>query len=121
MANVFEEPTKESTSSSNFTHSGWSMTPYGSNDTSALKSVIEDRIVYATFVSSARYYTVRFYDGDVLLDTMQVKYGETANYTAEKEGFGFDGWQPSNENITADTDCYAQWTENVTFANASWE
>ena len=50
-----------------------------------------------------------------------MKYGETANYTAEKEGFGFDGWQPSNENITADTDCYAQWTENVTFANASWE
>lgn len=55
-------------------------------------------------------YTVNFYDGDTLLHTVEVAPGGTAEYTPEKEGYIFDGWEPSNANITADTDCYAKWT-----------
>lgn len=116
-----ETPTKESTNTQNFTHSGWALSEGGSTNSLILKSILEDTVVYAAFTSSTRYYTVNFYDGDTLLKTMNVEYGGTANYIAEKDGYGFDGWEPSNENIVADTNCYAKWAEQVTFANASWE
>lgn len=56
-------------------------------------------------------YTVNFYDDDgTFLHTVEVAPGGTAEYTPEKEGYIFDGWEPNNANITADTDCYAKWT-----------
>ena len=64
---------------------------------------------------SLRTFTVYFYNGSTLLQTAEnVQYGGTATYTGEtpaKDGFTFSGWQPSNVNITADTSCYAQFTE----------
>lgn len=117
------KPTRESTNTTNYTYSGWSLTSGGSADSNALKNVTEDRVVYASFAESVRYYTVRFYtEVGVLHETVQVTYGGTATPSAipEKQGFGFDGWSPNNENITEDTNCYAIWTEKISFANASW-
>ena len=115
------EPTRESTNTQTFDFNGWSLTAGGAADDSALLNVAEDRTVYAAYTASTRYYTVRFFDGDTLLHTVYAEYGSTAEYTANKEGVGFGGWQPSNENITQDTDCYAQWVEKIAFADASWE
>ena len=118
-----DKPTKESTNTINYTHNGWSLVSGGSADSTALKNVTEDRVVYASFAESVRYYTVNFYtEVGVLYETVQVTYGGTAepSVAPSKSGYGFDGWSPSNENITADTDCFAIWTETITFANASW-
>ncbi len=112
---------KSSTNTEVFAQNGWALSANGEADANALKNVTEDRIVYAAFVASTRYYTVRFFDGDTLLKTMQCTYGGTADYTIEKDGYLFNGWTPSNTNITADTDCYAQWATALTFANATWE
>ena len=118
-----DTPTKESTNTINFTHSGWSLTSGESSDVTALQNVINDRIVYAAFSESVRYYTVRFYtEVGELYETVQVTYRGTANPTSLpiKSGYSFNGWSPSNENITEDTDCYAVWDEKLTFAGASW-
>lgn len=115
-----ETPMKDPTNTIAYTFAGWSTTAGGEADASALAKVTEDRVVYAAYTESTRLYTVRFFDGDTLLNTMRVEYGATADYTATKDGAEFGGWQPSNTNITADTDCYAQWVENPTFANSTW-
>lgn len=114
-------PTKESTNTTNYTYSGWSMMDGGSADESALKNVTEDRVVYATFTSSVRYYTVNFYDNSELLYTEEVTYGGSVEYTpAKKDGYSFDGWQPSNMGITSNTDCYAQWIEGMRLKDYTW-
>lgn len=120
---LMEKPTKESTNTTNYDHNGWALAANGSADSSALLNVTEDRTVYAAFAESTRYYTVNFYTEEgVLHESVQVEYGGTAipSTTPAKKGYGFEGWSPSNENITADTDCYAVWVEYVTFANGSW-
>lgn len=116
-----ETPTRDPSNTQVFTYSGWAREANGDADASVLLNIAGDTTVYAAYTSATRYYTVRFFDGETLLNTMQVAYGATAAYTAVKHGYGFDGWQPSNENIVADTDCYAQWSETITFANGSWE
>ena len=118
-----EKPTKESSNTENFVYSGWSLRSYGSADTAALKSVTDDRVVYSAFAGSVRYYTVNFYsETGVLHESVQVTYGGTATPTAmpEKAGHYVSGWMPSNENITADTDCYAVWEKETVLKLADY-
>ena len=62
--------------------------------------------------SAVQKFTVYFYDGETLLQTVQnVPYGGTATFTGTeptKEDYQFTGWLPTPTNITADTACYAQ-------------
>ena len=64
-----------------------------------------------------RTYTVRFYNGNTLLQTVEnVPYGGTATYTGttpvspdgDPSDYPFEGWSPSNKNITGTTNCKAQ-------------
>lgn len=114
-----ETPVKTPTNTIAYTFDGWSATAGGSADNS-LDKVSADKTVYAAYTAGTRYYTVRFFDGETLLNTMQVEYGGTANYTTTKDGVMFNGWKPSNENIVADTDCYAQFIQNPLITD-SWE
>ena len=57
---LFDTPTKESTAQYSYTHYGWSLAANGATNADALKSVTEDRTVYATFVSAVRYYTISY-------------------------------------------------------------
>jgi hypothetical protein len=43
------------------------------------------------------------------------------SYLPNKDGYGFDGWTPEIATVTSDASYHAQWTEIITFANASWE
>ena len=106
-----ETPTKESTNTQNFTYSGWALTSGESANTSALKNVTEDRVVYASYTASVRYYTVNFYDETELLKTVQVTYGADASglHTPYKDGYLFAEWLPSVSNVTEDIDTYAQY------------
>lgn len=105
-------PTKENTAQYEYTFAGWSKTIGGSVDTDALLNVVTSRSVYAVFTATERTYTVRFYNDSVLLQTITVKYGESATFTGTepvKEGeWVFTGWSPAPTNVTEDMDCYAQ-------------
>lgn len=114
-------PKKESTVDKVFTYAGWAATDGGAVNANVLKAVTEDKTVYAAYTESVRKYTVRFYDGTTLLKTEQITYGGSSSYEYNKEGYVFDGWNPSPENITADMDCYGAWTEKANFATSSWE
>lgn len=112
-------PTKASTAQYSYSFTGWSLTAGGSANANALKAVVADRNVYAAFTSTVQKYTVRFYNGTTLVQTVsEVPYGSNASYTGDTpaktdvekpEDYEFTGWNPSPNGITGNTDCYAQY------------
>lgn len=110
-------PTKTSTAQYTYSFAGWAKKPGGAADSTALQAVTADRSVYAAFTATVRRYTVRFYNGSTLLQTVtNVAYGGSATYTGDTpvstegsaEDYPFEGWVPTGKNITGDTSCYAQ-------------
>lgn len=120
----FSKPTKTSTAKYSYTFDGWSLTIGGAKSSSALTAVDSDRYVYAHFSSTVRTYTVKFYSGSTLLQTVSnVPYGSSAKYTGstpvktgvdDPENYEFTGWKPSPTGITGDTTCYAQYAYSGT-------
>lgn len=113
-------PAKDSTVTTDYTFSGWSLTEGDSATATALKTVTEDRTVYAAFTSSVRKYTVKFYDGDVVLYTFELEYGSTPSTTTPTGSKVFDRWEPELAVVTGDASYYAVWKDKLIFANASW-
>ena len=62
-------------------------------------------------------YTVKFYNDTTLLQNYEnVVYGSSVVYTGAeptKDGYTFNGFEPSGARITGDTNCYAQFIENT--------
>lgn len=107
-----EAPTKESTAQNNYSFSGWGNV----NDVAIptiLNNITEDRVVYASFSASTRYYTINYYDGETLVHTEQLTYGSSSDYFYEKAGYTFESWTPAPTNITGDLNCYGKWYENT--------
>lgn len=111
-------PSKASTAQYTYSFTGWSLTPGGNADANALKAVTADRNLYAAYSSTLRYYTVYFYNGSTLLQTVSnVPYGGSATYSGSTptytgsgnaEDYEFTGFQPTGKGITGNTSCYAQ-------------
>lgn len=101
-------PTKASTAQYTYTFNGWDK---------SYTNITAPLTVNAKYTSTLRYYTVKFYNGSTLLQTVSnVAYGGTASYTGttpehtdDPENYKFNGWSPSNTNIQDDTSCYAQY------------
>ena len=112
-------PSRPSTAQYTYTFAGWSEKVGGSADSEALKAVTADRKVYAAFTATVQKYTVRFYNGSTLLQTVtNVPYGGSATYTGttpvktgvdDPELYEFTRWEPTGRNITGNTSCYAQY------------
>lgn len=111
------KPSRASTAQYSFAFAGWSRTANGSADSTAQQAVTTDRNLYAAYTYTVRTYTVYFYNGSTLLQTVtDVPYGSGATYTGETpvspdgsaEDYPFEGWSPSPNNITGTTSCYAQ-------------
>ncbi len=121
---VGEDPTKEQTQQYTFTFNGWSSTNGGSASSSILNNITTPKTVYAAFANVLRQYTVRFYNGDKLLETLSVNYGATAvctkQPTSEDPDEVFVRWEPSNENIQGDTDCYAVFVNPYALERRTW-
>ena len=107
-------PTKASTAQYTYTFSRWDGT---------YTNVTAPVDVKAVFTSTVRKYTVYFYNGSTLLQTVtDVPYGSTASYTGttpvDPSGNGgeFEGWSPSNANIQGTTSCYAQFSSALEVA-----
>ena len=100
-----------------YTFAGWSTIPNGNVEANATKGITADRKVYAAYTAEGQKYTVRFYNGSTLLQTVNnVLYGGTANFTgstpvhtSDPDNYEFTGWSPSNINIAGNTNCYAQY------------
>ena len=119
-----ETPTKPETAQYTYSFIGWNTSPNKSTaESDALKNITDDRSVYAAFSETEKTFTVYFYNGNTLLQTVNnVVYGETATYTGSaptKTGYLFTGWNPSNTNITSDTNCYAQFEEDELYESIS--
>lgn len=134
VGGCIEMPTKKSTAQYDFTYGGWSTKPNSDVESDALKGVGTDRIVYVAFNKHIRSYTVRFYNGNILLQTSVVEYGTGATYngttpvksnTQIPHMYIFDGWYPNYDNIVDDLDCYAQYyfdtTDIYTFVLGDFE
>ena len=115
-------PTKASTVDKVFTYSGWAATDGGVADEGVLKSITEDKTVYAAYTDSPRYYTITYYDSDgtTVLKTESVAYGSTPNYTPKKDGHDFGGWSPSVSPVTGNASYTATWIKMAAFGTASW-
>lgn len=110
-------PTKTQTAQYTYAFAGWSTSSTGSASSSALTNVTAPRNVYAAFTATVRTYTVYFYNGTTLLQTVNnVPYGGSATYTGttpvspdgSAEDYPFEGWSPAPTNITGTTSCYAK-------------
>ena len=119
---IFNKPTMESTDQYDYTHNGWATEPNGALNSSALKSVTEDRTVYATFSSTLRNYTITYYDDDgtTLLNTETLAYGSMPSYAPTKDGYVLAGWNPKLVAVTGDASYTAQWINDASFATAEW-
>ena len=121
-----DTPTKAETAQYTYTFIGWNSNSSASTaDDNALTNVTADRNVYAIFTAVSKGYTVYFYNGETLLETVTgVPSGGTATYTgatptSSQAGYIFSGWSPSNTNITADTSCYAQFVDEDMYESIS--
>ena len=65
-------------------------------------------------------FTVNFYDGDKLVESKTVMYGQTASSSYSKSNYRLVGWNPEPVNVMEDMDCYGTWVP-INFSDASWE
>lgn len=111
---LFATPTKASTAQYNYSFYGWATSENGAADDNALVNITGDKTLYANFANEIRYYTARFYDGDTLMKTESVAYGNTATPPdTTKDGYAFSGWTPSDLTITGDTDFIGEWLSSM--------
>lgn len=114
-------PQRESTAQYDYTFAGWSTTPNGDAEQDATKHVTSYRAVYAAYTATVRTYTIYFRSdaGGILQYFENVPYGGSATYTgstptksgvSDPEDYVFNGWSPSPENITGNTNCYPVFT-----------
>lgn len=125
---IVDTPTKEADAQYYYTYGGWSLKSGETPNENALKNVTTDRIVYIAFNRTIRSYTIRFYNGTTLLQTLSVNYGSDAIYSGgafqkigvnNPELYEFIGWDPDPKAITGDMDCYAQYTF-LGYINDDW-
>jgi hypothetical protein len=113
--NKMDKPIRGSDVQYNYKFSGWSATQGGTASETVLKNITADKTVYAAYTASLVEYTVRFYDGDTLMQESKVAYGETATApSTTKSGYVFiswaiDGVQTTDLTITENTDIYGVW------------
>lgn len=100
-------PTKASTAQYSYTFSGWQ---------GSYQGITGPVDIEAKFTSTVRKYTVTFYNGSTLLQTVNdVPYGGSASYTGttpvspdgSATDYPFEGWNPQPTNITGTTKCVA--------------
>ena len=97
-------PTKASTDQYVYSFDKW-VTAAGGTTEAKLTNICENISVYAKYIATTKKYTVTFCDWDgTVLDEQLVAYGTgaTAPDELERDGYRFDGWDKSYDNVTED-------------------
>ena len=105
----------------NYRFKGWGRSPTGEVDDEIFNNVVEDLSAYALYeVDSERTFTVRFYNGNTLLQSYtNLAYGASVSYsgstpTYNGEGiadyYHFTGWSEDTSSVHDDLDVYAVFT-----------
>lgn len=111
-------PTRSAIPQYTFTFIGWNQNRNATTaDPAALNNITGLRDLYAIFSAVLNTYTVRFMNGNTVLQTnLDVPYGSSVVYTesipvhpTEPSQFTFGGFYPDGSEITSDTDCYPIW------------
>ena len=114
------DPTKESTAQFDYTFLGWSLDGVNVVDVGVAGS--ENVTYYAVYAAVLRFYTIRFLNGDTVLQTGLVAYGEVPVYTGEEPvpevDYAVDGWTPDIAAVTGDMDYYAKFKYTASVARA---
>lgn len=107
-AGYISTPAKDSTAKYDYTFAGWDGT---------YTDVTYPKTIMATYNSTIRKYTIYFYNGDELLQSVEnVQYGGSATYTGSTpvktdvdnpEEYEFKRFNPEPTNIIGETKCYA--------------
>ena len=99
--NPIPVPSKEATDYKIYTFSGWS---------GLFTQILQDTEIRATFDERDRYYTIRFCDGVIPVQIIQVIAGGNAIYSGPdlvQEGFIWTGWDKEVRNVLSDMDVTA--------------
>lgn len=121
-----EAPTRASDAQYHYTaFTGWSFTNGGDADESALTGIVKPTKLYAAYEKELRQYTVSFYDGETLLHSVVMGYGEIPEYTPKKAGYEFIEWTPGIKPVSGNVSYYAVWEEAAGISgtcgsNATW-
>ena len=101
---------RDSTAQYTYTPYGWSLTAGGEMNPAAINNVQSDRTVYAVYISVVRSYEIVFRrgedDGNDILKTVNVNYGETPSYgvttpiSVRGVQYAFHGWDPEITTVT---------------------
>lgn len=118
-------PAKQSTEQYSYTAIGWSESPNSSvADADVSESITQDKNYYVVYRADIRSYTIKFArgpkDGNNVIQTSTVQYGETPSYTGETPttthgsttDFTFIGWSPQIEAVHGDATYYAIFQDN---------
>ena len=108
-----------------YTFSGWTTEEGGEIvEINALRNVTAARKIYAVYTKTDVLYTVRFVNGDTVLQAGTYKYGETPSYYGSEpvstEGLPFIGWSPDIGPVTKDTTYTAKFLSTPTL-KYSWQ
>ena len=107
-ADYIDAPTKVGLPQYEYTFNGWDK---------VFNIITTPTNVNAVYTETDKTFAVRFFNGDTLLQTVTVKYGQDATYTGDepvKEGdWAFNGWSPTPTNVTEDMNCYAQFKSTI--------
>lgn len=118
-------PTRPDSETSWFTFKGW-----GGNYTNVTGSTT----IVATYTETIKTFTVRFFNGSVVLQTIVVNYGQSISYTGATPEYNgnvsgvhlFTGWSKDTTNIKSNIDSYAQYlnlsdpNNVIPFADCPW-
>lgn len=119
-------PTREDTESSYYTFKGW-----GGNYTNVTGSIT----IIANYTQTIKQFTVRFYNGSILLQTSVVQYGSSAIYSGSKPEYNgdvagvhlFTGWSIDTSIVKSNIDSYAEYmnlsdpNQVIPFADCPWD
>ena len=115
-----ETPTRAATAQYTYTFNGW---------VPAVSSVTGDVTYTAVFTETLNKYTVTWKNGDTVIKSEKVDYGDTPVYSGEtptKEGnaqysYTFTGWDPEIAEVTGDVTYNATFTETVNTYTVTWK
>lgn len=118
-------PTKASTTEHTYNFIGWSLD--GENVVSVPSVMGTSDVTYiAVFREEVRYYTIRFLNGNTVLQTERLPYGEMPVYKGdvpvceEDATAEFIGWDLDLCVVLGDRDYYAEFLTVPTLNNTSW-